>query len=275
MEPSREIDRLIEIMAALRHPETGCPWDIEQTFGSIAPYTIEEAYEVADAIERNDLDDLKSELGDLLLQVAYHARLAEEAGAFEFGDVVAAITEKMIRRHPYVFAEVKGAGGDELSKAWERIKAKEKRERQSKRGADDSSTLDDVPIALPGLSRAAKLQRRAAAVGFDWPDAAPVFDKLREEMAELEAEMADDPPQTHRIAEELGDVLFSVANLARHLEIDPEHAMQQSNAKFLRRFKKMEKTLRVGGLDPGRATLEQMDDAWQAAKAEENAAISS
>jgi MazG family protein len=260
VEPSRNIERLIEIMAALRDPDTGCPWDIRQTF---APYTIEEAYEVADAIERNDMADLRDELGDLLLQVAYHARLAEEAGSFAFGDVVEAITAKMINRHPHVFGDVAAADADAVLQNWEATKAEERRLKQTGR---TPSSLDDVPRALPGLSRAAKLQKRAATVGFDWPNAAPVIDKIREELDELEEEMAK---AGGNVEDELGDVLFSIANLARHLKVDPEQAMQRANTKFQRRFKAMERDLAVRGTSIEAASAASMEEAWERAKAAE------
>ena len=298
MLPGRDIGRLIEIMAALRTPVTGCPWDIEQTFATIAPYTIEEAYEVADAIERGDLADLKDELGDLLLQVAYHARMAEEAGAFAFGDVVEAVTAKMIRRHPHVFGDAQARAAGAAQGFWNRIKAEERalkaaeRDRQraiamttTRHGdaADPTlpSLLSDVPRALPALSRAAKLQDKAAAVGFDWPDLAPVFDKLTEEVGELaEVALVADPrsqavsskpdaADLDRVEEELGDVLFVLANIGRHLHIDPENALRRANAKFLRRFGHIERRLAEGGRTPAQATLAEMDGLWNEAKAAE------
>ena len=263
---SKDINRLIEIMRALRDPEGGCPWDIEQDFSSIAPYTIEEAYEVADAIQRDDMAALADELGDLLLQVVYHAQMASEREAFEFGDVVLAITEKMIRRHPHVFAGAKARSAGAVKGMWERIKADE-------RESPDQvapSALDGVPAALPALARAVKLQKRAAHVGFDWNDARQVIAKLREEIDELEAELEGGAVK-YAISEELGDLLFAVANLARHLEIDPEAALRAGNAKFQRRFKAMEARLAMSGRTPAACTLKELEEEWQAAKTAERA----
>ena len=260
MTPSRKIDRLIEIMTALRDPEDGCPWDIVQTFASIAPYTIEEAYEVADAIERADYKDLRDELGDLLLQVVYHSRLAEEAGHFAFGDVVEAITAKMIRRHPHVFGDGQAETGDS---SWDDIKAEERRQKAE---SDPTSIVDDIAIALPGLRRAQKLQQRAAAVGFDWPSWEPVLDKIKEETKELEAEVSGAERDLTRIEEELGDLLFSIANMARHLRIHPEEAMQRANRKFIRRIKAVEDILANAGSSMRSASLPDMENAWQSAK---------
>ncbi len=261
MEPSRNIDRLIEIMAALRNPVGGCPWDLKQDFASIAPYTIEEAYEVADAIERNDMPDLRDELGDLLLQVVYHARMAEEEGAFAFGDVVEAITDKMIRRHPHVFGDL--ANGD-VEGRWDAIKADERREK----GVENAEgILGDIPRALPALMRAEKLQRRAASVGFDWPDWRPTLDKIREEADEIEAELErGDEVHKDRLTDEIGDLFFSVVNFSRHHRVDAEEAMRRANAKFARRFKALEVTLAASGLSPETASLDQMEAAWQSAK---------
>ena len=287
-EPSRDIARLIAIMAALRAPVTGCPWDLEQSFSTIAPYTIEEAYEVADAVERGDLIDLREELGDLLLQVVYHARLAEEQGAFDFGDVVLGITRKMIRRHPHVFGNERGATSAQAKASWERIKAEEKAEKDDERSRTPtgmasrpslpaSEVLAGVPAGLPALTRAVKLQDKAAAVGFDWPSLMPVFDKMREEMAELEevalpadarADAAGSPPDMSRIAEEFGDLLFVMANVARHLKIDPEQALRAANAKFTRRFATVEAKLAERGSSPSESTLEEMDALWDQAKRE-------
>jgi MazG family protein len=270
----KAIDDLLAVMAALRTPGTGCPWDLAQTFKTIAPYTIEEAYEVADAIETGDWPALKDELGDLLLQVVYHARMAEEEGAFAFPDVAQAITAKMIRRHPHVFGtEVERAAGAAPG-FWERIKAKEKTP------AADSGLLDDVPVALPALTRALKLQDKAARVGFDWPSLAPVFDKLKEELAELEravaAGVADAGQSESReernraaIEEEFGDLLFVVANVARHLKIDPEGALRAANQKFIRRFGRIEQLLAADGRAPEQSNLAEMDRLWDQAKAEE------
>jgi tetrapyrrole methylase family protein/MazG family protein/ATP diphosphatase len=259
------IFRLVEIMARLRDPDGGCPWDLEQTFATIAPYTVEEAYEVADAIERGDLNDLKEELGDLLLQVVFHARMAEEAGAFDFADVAAAISGKMIRRHPHVFGDVRHRSSAEQTEAWETIKAQE---RAAKAGdAAPASLLDDVPVGLPALTRAVKLSKRAARVGFVWPSAREVLAKLHEEVAELEAEI--EAGQVDKAREELGDVLFVCANLARELDVDPEAALRTTNAKFMRRFNYIEATLAARGVTPAESNLEEMDGLWNDAKAAE------
>jgi ATP diphosphatase len=322
--PSRDIARLIEIMAALRTPVTGCPWDLEQSFETIAPYTIEEAYEVADAIARGDLPDLKDELGDLLLQVVYHARLAEEQGAFAFGDVVEAITRKMIRRHPHVFADGSARDPAAVKETWAKIKAEERAEKDAERArlasmatptpnpspqgggelfeqSRASPTLADVPVGLPALTRAIKLQNKAADVGFDWPNLAPVFEKLKEEIAEFE-EVAlpadprgeesllasgDSPPGSRppdakvtapsgrlaeresegAIKEEFGDMLFVMANIARHLKIDPEAALRAANQKFVRRFAYIEARLSDRGKTASQSTLSEMDALWDEAKA--------
>ncbi|MBA5776865.1 nucleoside triphosphate pyrophosphohydrolase [Stappia sp. F7233] len=271
MHPSRDISRLIEIMAALRHPETGCPWDIEQDFASIAPYTIEEAYEVADAIQRGDLDDLREELGDLLLQVVYHARMAEEADRFDFGAVVEGITAKMIRRHPHVFGDEEARSAGMAKGAWERIKQQEKRERAERRAAlgltdRPSGLLDHVPTVFPALTEAEKLQRQASRVGFDWGAAGPVLDKIREETEELGAEVVSATPDRDRIEDEIGDLIFAIANLARHLDIDPEKALKRTNAKFRKRFAFIEKTAAERETTLEAMSLEDMEDAWQAAK---------
>ena len=249
-------------MARLRDPQAGCPWDLEQTFASIAPYTVEEAYEVADAIERNDLSDLKEELGDLLLQVVFHARMAQEQGAFDFDDVARAINEKMVRRHPHVFGEASFASGAEQTAAWEAMKAQERAGK-----GRDQSLLDDVPRGLPALTRAVKLPRRAARVGFDWPNTDFVLEKLREEVGEMEAEIAAGDQEALR--GELGDVLFVIANLARKLDIEPEDALRSSNAKFIRRFRFIEQALAERGRTPDQSDLEEMDALWDAAKAAE------
>ncbi len=305
MQPSADVARLIEIMAALRSPKTGCPWDLEQTHKSLAPYALEEAYEVVDAVERGALDDLRDELGDLLLQVVFHARLAEEAGAFRFGDIVEGVTAKMVRRHPHVFdqtpkkpppsgvdkiweamratrsstagpgtkagGKVHGllaamaAGEDKpglSNQVWEAIKAEE---REGK-GEAAGSVLSDVTVALPGLTRAVKLQRKASIVGFDWNDAKLVLAKIREEIDEI-AE-AVDAGNRDQVADEVGDLLFAVANLARHAEVDPEAAVRASNAKFERRFAFIEKGLAAKGSSPAASTLEEMDALWSQAKAE-------
>jgi MazG family protein len=258
--------RLVEIMARLRSPDGGCPWDLEQSFATIAPYTVEEAYEVADAIERGDLKDLKEELGDLLLQVIFHARMAEEAGAFDFADVARAINDKMVRRHPHVFGDVRHENVAEQTIAWETIKAGE---RAAKAGAGPKSLLDDVPVGLPALTRALKLSQRAARVGFVWPSAVEVLEKLHEEVAELEAEVA--AGDVAKAREELGDVLFVCANLARELDVDPEAALRTTNAKFVRRFRFIEAALAAKGSSPEASDLVEMDGLWNAAKAAERA----
>ena len=260
-------------MAALRTPDTGCPWDLKQTFSTIAPYTIEEAYEVADAIEREDLDGLKDELGDLLLQVVYHARMAEEDGAFAFDDVVAAICDKMIRRHPHVFGDEETRASVELDGLWERLKAQEKAQAQAdgRAASWEERTLDGVPMALPALLRAVKLQNAAARVGFDWPSMGPVFEKAREEFDELEQALTggdgnQDDRNRDEVVEEFGDLLFVMANLARHLKIDPEDALRRANAKFVRRFAEIEDRLGDDGRKPEQSDLEEMDRLWNAAK---------
>ncbi len=274
MKPSRDIGALIEIMARLRTPGTGCPWDLAQDFSTIAPYTIEEAYEVADAIERGDLEDLRDELGDLLLQVAFHARMAEEAGDFAFPEVVEAITAKMIRRHPHIFAEADAADAVQVKQRWDIIKAEEKAERSARRsarlgtstGPDESGLLRDVPVGLPALTRAVKLQKRAGAVGFDWNDPRAVVAKIREEIEELEAELAGDDGDRNRLEDELGDILFAAANLGRHLAIDPETALRRANAKFQRRFRHIETELDRQGQRLEDASLEAMESLWDDAK---------
>jgi len=271
MTPSRDIDRLIEIMAALRTPVTGCPWDLEQNFATIVPYTIEEAYEVADAITRGDFDDLREELGDLLLQVVYHARMAEEKNAFAFGDVVEAITRKMIRRHPHVFADKDGniapAG---VKSAWERIKAEEKAERAAQRPPEETtqkSLLSGVKAGQPALTRAMELQRKASTVGFDWNDPRAVLAKIREEADEIEAALDNGNPD--ELADETGDLLFALVNLARHVGADPESALRGTNAKFERRFAYIERALAAKGRSLEDATLQEMDALWNEAKGEE------
>jgi MazG family protein len=274
------IDRLLAVMAALRTPGTGCPWDLEQTFETIAPYTIEEAYEVADAIARNDLADLKDELGDLLLQVVYHSRIAEEKAAFAFPDVVEAITHKMIRRHPHVFGSAEERAAGAAPDFWARIKAEEKAEKARERsrlspstearGAEKPGLLDDVPVALPALTRALKLQDKAARVGFDWPSLTPVFDKMREELGELEAEITNGA-DTAEIEAEFGDLLFVVANVARHLKLDPEAALRRANEKFRRRFAHIERRLAEQGRSPEQSDLAEMDALWDEAKTAERA----
>jgi len=274
MTPSRDISRLLEIMAALRDPETGCPWDVEQSFETIVPYTIEEAYEVADAIERNDMVDLPDELGDLLLQVVFHARMAEEAGHFDFGDVVEAITKKMIRRHPHVFGDDTVRGKKLAKGMWEKIKAEEKAEKAAKYAeaqkaagveeVEHPSLLDDVPRALPALIRAIKLQRKAARVGFDWDTAPPILDKIEEEIGELRHAMQNDGED--KVKEEYGDLLFALVNLGRHLDVEPEAALEAANLKFFTRFRYIEKALAARGANAADATLDEMEALWQEAK---------
>jgi nucleoside triphosphate diphosphatase len=270
MTPSRDIGRLIEIMAALRAPKTGCPWDLAQDFSTIAPYTIEEAYEIADAIARDDMADLKDELGDLLLQVVYHARMAEERGAFAFGDVVQAITEKMIRRHPHVFGDMAGAlhehGPQAVASLWERIKAEEKESKMAGNADGDNGALAGVPVALPALTRALKLQAKASKVGFDWNDPRAVLKKIREEADEIEAELDAAPDAA---AAEVGDLLFAAVNLARHLHADPEAVLRATNRKFERRFASIERALAAQGKAPQDATLAEMDALWNEAKSHE------
>jgi ATP diphosphatase len=306
----KTIADLVAVMAALRTPVTGCPWDLEQSYETIAPYTIEEAYEVADAIERGDRVDLQEELGDLLLQVVYHSRLAEEEGAFSFADVVDGITRKMVRRHPHVFGDATARSAGMAKGMWETIKAEEKADKARRKaaaawegllpltapaddtkrgvsvpepamvtrgwdGAPDAMTsqvLADVPRALPALTRAFKLQEKAARVGFDWPSIAPVFDKVREEVAELEvatglAAVSTQPASQAAVQEELGDLLFVMANLARHLKIDPEEALRRANAKFKRRFAYVEARLAEEGRTPEQSTLAEMDALWDEIRA--------
>jgi ATP diphosphatase len=271
MEASKDISRLIEIMAALRNPETGCPWDIVQTFETIKPYTIEEAYEVSDAIERNDMDDLCDELGDLLLQVVFHARMAEEAGEFSFGDVVEAVTRKMIRRHPHVFARSDADTADAVKKQWDDIKQAEKRERAERRAARGISEdfkagfLGSVQRSFPALTEALKLQERAAKVGFDWSAPEPILDKIEEEITELREALATGDHA--KVSDELGDLIFAVVNIGRHVKADPEQSLRGTNTKFRRRFNHIETSLQAEGETLEAATLERMEALWQAAKA--------
>ncbi|MHA7968954.1 nucleoside triphosphate pyrophosphohydrolase [Rhizobium sp. CAU 1783] len=279
MQPSKDISRLLEIMASLRNPETGCPWDIVQTFETIKPYTIEEAYEVADAIERNDPDDLCDELGDLLLQVVFHARIAEEAGLFAFGDVVEAITAKMIRRHPHVFAVSDASTPEAVKLQWDEIKRLEKRERTERRTARaaalDQSTPDDpkagllggVQRSFPALTEALKLQEQAAKVGFDWAEAAPILDKIEEEIAELREALATRQPE--KVKDELGDLIFALVNIGRHVGAEPEQALRGTNSKFRRRFRYIETSLERNGEALQTAGLERMEALWQEAKKDE------
>lgn len=257
----KQTQRLLEIMAQLRDPEHGCPWDKQQTFKTIAPYTLEEAYEVADAIERDDLTALREELGDLLLQVIYHARMAEEAGLFGFEEVAAGISDKLVSRHPHVFGDADIKDAVQQTQDWESRKAGERAAKAQ------AGVLDGIPLGLPSLVRAEKLQKRAARVGFDWPELAPVFAKIREEIGELEQEVAGKASQP-RLEDELGDVLFAVANLARKLGVDPEQALRGTNRKFERRFRHVETRLAETGRSPEQATLEEMDGYWDEAKAQ-------
>lgn len=263
----KPIDRLLSTMARLRDKENGCPWDVEQTFASIAPCTLEEAYEVVDAIERNDMEHLREELGDLLLQVVFHSQMASEAGLFDFDAVAGELTDKLIRRHPHVFGDAVITDADATIDAWEAIKAQEKAAKPKKA----ESLLDDIPLALPSLSRALKLQKRAAKVGFDWDTPEPVFAKLAEEADELRAEIAAGAPK-EKLADELGDLLFVCVNLARQLKVEPEEALRSTNRKFERRFRHIEQALRQQGRNPQDATLEEMDALWDEAKAAERAA---
>jgi ATP diphosphatase len=274
MKPSTDITRLLEIMAALRTPGTGCPWDLEQDFASITPYTLEEAYEVVDAIERGDLADLRDELGDLLLQVVFHARMAEEQGAFAFGDVVEAITKKLIRRHPHVFGSTRDLSPEEVKSLWDSIKAEEKAERRAERArmgmspeANEAGFLGGIPTALPALTRAQKLTAKAAKVGFDWPDATQVIDKIHEELDEVKE--AASSKNRDRIEDEIGDLLFSVTNLARHFGIDPERALRRTNTKFERRFRAIEHGLNEQDRSLDEASLAEMERLWVAAKTAE------
>jgi ATP diphosphatase len=275
VKPSSDIARLIDIMAALRTPGSGCPWDLEQNFATIAPYTIEEAYEVADAISRGDLDDLKDELGDLLLQVVFHARMAQEQGTFAFPDVVQAITEKLIRRHPHVFGDNRGLNTDEVNVQWDAIKAQERAAKADAAGTPAppnsvsrrDGALSGVSAGLPALMRALKLQRKASKVGFDWNDPKAVLAKIREEADEIEAEL--DAGKRDEIEAEIGDLMFAVVNLARHLDVDTETALRATNLKFERRFAAIEDALATRGKTPSDATLDEMDALWNDAKAAE------
>lgn len=261
--PKEPLARLLTVMAWLRDRQHGCPWDIDQTFRTIAPYTIEEAYEVADAIERDDMPALKEELGDLLLQVVYHSQIASEAKAFDFDDVAGAIADKMVDRHPHVFGDLKIADADAQTISWEARKAAE---RAKKGGTAPAGALDGVAKALPALLRAEKIQKRAARVGFDWKETAPVIDKIEEELGELRAELAAGTIDPARVTDELGDVLFAVANLARHCKVDPEAALRGTNDKFERRFRFIETRLAQQDRKPADATLEEMETLWQEAK---------
>jgi nucleoside triphosphate diphosphatase len=268
-EPAAGIEGLLAIMAALRDPARGCPWDVQQTFATIAPYTIEEAYEVADAIDRGDFDDLRDELGDLLLQVVFHARMAEEAGRFDFAAVVAAISGKMQRRHPHVFGDATVADAEAQTRAWEEHK------RVERAGGADGSVLAGIPRGLPEWQRALKLQKRAATVGFDWPSVEPVFDKLHEEIDEVRVELAaldgseDEATVRARLEDEIGDLLFVAANIARHARVDPGNALRRANAKFERRFRRMEVLAAADGVALSTLPLAAQDAYWNRAKAEE------
>jgi nucleoside triphosphate diphosphatase len=269
MEPSRKIDRLLEIMRALRTPETGCAWDLQQTFATIAPYTIEEAYEVADAVARGDMVDLREELGDLLFQVVFHARMAEETGHFDFGGVVEAITTKMIRRHPHVFGERPDWSPEQIKANWARIKAQEKAERAALRVNEGNlpgtnGFLDSVSAGVSPLARAVKLQAKAGEVGFDWNNPFAVLDKMREEIDEVEAAL--NTGATAEIADEIGDLFFALANLARHQNVDPEMAVSAANAKFIRRFAHIERSLIAKGRTLSDSSLAEMDALWEEAK---------
>jgi nucleoside triphosphate diphosphatase len=270
MTPSKNVTRLLEIMAALRTPGTGCPWDLEQSFRTIAPYTLEEAYEVADAIEHDDLEQLREELGDLLLQVVFHARMAEEQGAFDFGDVVETITEKLIRRHPHVFADTDGRTATAVKGLWERIKSEEKAAKAARKGQSaPSGALAGVPVALPALTRALKLQDKAGAVGFDWNDPKAVLAKIREEADEIEQALDQGDAS---VTAEVGDLLFAAVNLARHLKADPEGLLRATNRKFERRFAAIEQALAARGKKPEDADLAEMDALWDEAKIAEKPA---
>ena len=261
MTDSSPLDALLELMARLRDPQTGCPWDREQTYATIVPHTIEEAYEVADAIARRDWAELRDELGDLLFQVVFYAQIAREEGRFEFADVARGIVEKMTRRHPHVFADARYADAAEQTAAWEQLKAAEKAEQPA-------GVLDGVPLALPALTRAVKLQRKASKVGFDWGALEPILAKVQEEIAEIRHEIVCHAP-AERLADELGDVLFAVANLARHLKLDPEAALRGTNGKFERRFRRIEQWLAEKGRTPTQSTLAEMDALWERAKLHE------
>lgn len=273
MEATKDISRLLEIMVALRDKENGCPWDIVQTFETIKPYTIEEAYEVADAIERGDMEDLCDELGDLLLQVVFHAQIAKERGEFEFGDVVQAVNRKMIRRHPHIFGDTSSMSPEEVKQQWSEIKAAEKLDRKKRRLArgydvsEDAKHLSSVPRVLPSLTEALKLQEQAARVGFDWSEAEPILDKVEEEIAELREAIASKDEAS--IGDELGDLIFALVNIGRHKGIDPENALRGTNTKFRRRFNYIEDNLHLIGKDLKSASLDEMEALWQEAKRKE------
>ena len=259
-----KIEELLAVMERLRDPKNGCPWDRQQNYESIAPYTIEEAYEVADAIDRKDIKALKSELGDLLFQVVFHARIAEEDNDFSFNDVVETITEKMVRRHPHVFSDMSFEDAEAQTANWEAHKEQERSKKAEEEGRL-VSVLEDVPVNLPSLMRAEKLTKRAARVGFDWPETAQVVAKIDEELAEVKAEISDNA-SLNRIEDEIGDLLFTVANLARHFKLDPEHALKRTNRKFIDRFQYVERSLNEAGERPESVSLERMESLWQDAK---------
>jgi len=262
MQPSKDLSRLVEIMARLRDPETGCPWDLEQDFASIRHYTIEEAYEVADAIERKDYDDLCEELGDLILQPVYHAQLAAEQDLFDIGDVIFAITQKLVRRHPHVFGDQAARDAGMAKGRWDDVKAEERAAKAARKGrTETASVLDDVPLPLPALVRAEKLDKRAAKVGFDWPDAKAVLEKCREELNEVEEALSESEP-AGAVAEEVGDLLFAIASLSRHIGVDPEAALRDANIKFTRRFHYVEKRCAEDGVDITDAGMERLDGYW-------------
>lgn len=256
-----DIDSLLKIMAKLRDPQQGCPWDLKQNFDSIVPYTIEEAYEVADAIEQKNWDDVKEELGDLLFQVVFYSQLAQEQGLFDFNDVVAGISDKLTRRHPHVFGEAEFADETAVKQNWEAEKAKERAAK-----AQDESLLANIPLALPALTRANKIQQRCASQGFDWDSLGPVVEKVQEELDEVMAEVIQTPQQQHKITEEMGDLLFSVVNLSRHLDVKPEHALQQANKKFERRFRQVEKNVLQQGKSLDQCSLTELDLEWNRVK---------
>ncbi len=259
-----ELEQLLQLMVRLRDPHSGCPWDRQQTWATIVPHTLEEAYEVADAIAREDWPELQSELGDLLFQIVFYAQIAGEEGRFNFNDVVRGIVEKMTRRHPHVFGNEHYADAATQTAAWEQIKAAE----QTAKGQAFAGVLDGIPLALPALTRAAKLQKKAAQVGFEWGAVEPIFAKIEEEIAEIRHEITTQAPVA-RVADEVGDLLFVVVNLARHLKLDPEAALRGTNAKFERRFQFIEQQLAANGRTPGQSTLAEMDALWEQAKAEE------
>ncbi|QJE72893.1 nucleoside triphosphate pyrophosphohydrolase [Aerophototrophica crusticola] len=268
---SQNLARLLDIMAKLRDPQGGCPWDVEQTFATIAPHTIEEAYEVADAIQSGDMHALKDELGDLLFQVVFYAQMAKEQGAFDFDAIAGQIADKMIRRHPHVFGDAVVPTADDQTNRWEEQKARERAEKAAAEGKAPSA-LDGVITGLPALTRALKLQKRAARVGFDWTEAEQILDKMEEEIGELRAELQAGTRDPARVEDEMGDLLFVLVNLARRLEVEPETALRGANAKFERRFRQVEAYLAAEGRTPSQATLDEMESLWQRAKSLERPA---